>query len=100
MKKILHRKGHLESFTELHGEEKREEGNRGEQEEKRKNQKGRKQSSQQTIPYVFSTTWNPPRDSQSSVEKRRRRKNIEVNRRRKWGIKRRKTDLGSNQFRK
>ena len=32
-------------FTELHGKEKIEEGNRGEQEEKRGNQKGREQSS-------------------------------------------------------
>ena len=35
-----------ERFTELHGEEKREEGNRGDQEEKRGNQKGREQASQ------------------------------------------------------
>jgi len=33
-------------FTELHGEEKRKEGDRGDQEEKRGNQKGREQSSQ------------------------------------------------------
>ena len=33
-------------FTELHGEEKREERDRGDQEEKRGNQKGREQSSQ------------------------------------------------------
>ena len=33
-------------FTELHGEEKREEGDRGDQEEKRGNQRGREQSSQ------------------------------------------------------
>ena len=32
--------------TELHGEEKREEGDRGDQEEKRGNQKGREQASQ------------------------------------------------------
>ena len=32
--------------SQLHGEEKREEGDRGEQEEKRGNQKGREQSSQ------------------------------------------------------
>ena len=38
--------GHLERHTELHGEEKREEGDRGDQEEKRGNQKGREQSSQ------------------------------------------------------
>ena len=33
-------------FTELHGEEKREEGDIGDQEEKRGNQKGREQASQ------------------------------------------------------
>ena len=33
-------------FTELHGEEKREEGDRGDQEEKRGDQKGRELSSQ------------------------------------------------------
>ena len=33
-------------FTELHEEEKREEGYRGDQEEKRRNQKGGEQSSQ------------------------------------------------------
>ena len=32
--------------SELHGEEKREEGDRGDQEEKRGNQKGREQASQ------------------------------------------------------
>ena len=38
--------GHPEKFTELHGEVKREEGNRGGQEEKRGIQKVREQSSQ------------------------------------------------------
>ena len=32
--------------TQLHGEEKRQEGDRGDQEEKRRNQKGREQASQ------------------------------------------------------
>ena len=44
--KILPNEGHLERFTELHGEEKREEGYRGDQEEKRGSQKGRDKSSQ------------------------------------------------------
>ena len=35
-----------ERFTKLHGEEKREEGDRGDQEEKRGNQMGREQASQ------------------------------------------------------
>ena len=43
---ILHNEGHPERFTELQGEEKREEGDRGDQEEKRGSQKGREQSSQ------------------------------------------------------
>ena len=34
--KFLHSEGHPERFTELHGEEKREEGDRGDQEEKRR----------------------------------------------------------------
>ena len=37
---------HLERCTELHGEEKREEGDRGEQEQKRGNQKGREHARQ------------------------------------------------------
>ena len=44
--KILHSEGHPERFTELHEEEKREEGDRGDQEEKRGNQKEQEQSSQ------------------------------------------------------
>ena len=36
----------MERLTELHGEEKREEGDRDDQEEKRGYQKGREQSSQ------------------------------------------------------
>ena len=43
--KFLCSEGHTKRFTELHREEKREEGDRGDQ-EKRGNQKGRKQSSQ------------------------------------------------------
>ena len=46
VKKIIHSEGHPESFTELHGEEKREEGDRGDQEEKRGSHKERDQSSQ------------------------------------------------------
>ena len=78
--------------------EKREEGDRGDQEEKRGNQKRREQSSQLSIPYVLSTVWNPQRGSWSYIEKRRGMEEIEVSRRRKGGIKRRERDLGSNQF--
>ena len=46
MVKILHSEGHPERFTELHAEEQREEGDKNDQEEKRRNQKGREQSSQ------------------------------------------------------
>ena len=42
---ILHTEGHPERFIELQGEAKRE-GDRGDQEEKRGNQKGQKQPSQ------------------------------------------------------
>ena len=43
---ILHSDRHPERFTELHGEEKRDEGDRSDQEEKRRHQKGGEQSSQ------------------------------------------------------
>ena len=40
---------------------------------------------------MLSTVWNPQRGSQSSIEKRRGRKEIEVSWRRKGGIKRRRS---------
>ena len=46
MVKILHSEGHPEMFTELYGEEKRQKGDRGDQEEKRESQKERDRSSQ------------------------------------------------------
>ena len=46
IEKFLHSEGHPERFTELHGEEKREEGGRGAQGELRLNQKRREQASQ------------------------------------------------------
>ena len=46
----------------------------------------------------FSTVGDTERGSQSYMEKRRGRKEIEVTRKRKGGVKRRETDLGSNQF--
>ena len=42
---VLHSQKHPERFTELYREEKMEEGDRGDQEEKRESQKGREQSS-------------------------------------------------------
>ena len=44
--KSFHIEGHPERFTELHGEEKREEGVRGDLNEMRWNQKRREQASQ------------------------------------------------------
>ena len=75
-----------------------EEGDRGDQEEKRGNQKGREQASQASLPYVLSTVWIPQRCSQSYTQKRRGRKETEVAKRIKGGIKRRETDPASNQF--
>ena len=66
---------------------KEEEGDRDDQEEKRENQKGITQSSQESILYLLSTVWNTQRGSQSSTEKRRGRKEIEVAQRIKGGIK-------------
>ena len=47
---------------------------------------------------MLSTVWNTQRGSQSYIEKRRGRKEIEVTRRRRGGVKRIETYLASNQF--
>ena len=47
---------------------------------------------------MLSTVGNSQRGSQNYTEKRRGRKEIEVTRRRRGGVKRRETDLASNQF--
>ena len=47
---------------------------------------------------MFSTVWIPQRYSRSFPEKRRGRKEIEMARRIKRGIKRRERDPASNQF--
>ena len=47
---------------------------------------------------MLSTVWNTQRGSQSYIEKKRGRKEIEVTRRRRGGVKRRETVLASNQF--
>ena len=47
---------------------------------------------------MLSTAWNTQRVSQSYIEKRRGRKEIEVTRRRRGGVKRREIELASNQF--
>ena len=46
----------------------------------------------------FSTVRDTQRGSQSYMEKRRRRREIEVTRRRRGGVKRGDTSLASNQF--
>ena len=46
----------------------------------------------------FSTVRDTQRDSQSYMEKRRGRREIEVTRRRRGGIKRGESNLSSNQF--
>ena len=92
----LHSLVYSERFTELNREEKREEGDRGDQDEMRWNQKRREQASQKSIPYVFSTVWNTQRDPQSYIKKRRGRKEIEVTRRRRGGVKRGERNQASN----
>ena len=47
---------------------------------------------------MLSTAWNTQRGSQSYIEKRIERKEIEVTRRRRGGFKSRETNLASNQF--
>ena len=47
---------------------------------------------------LLSTVWNTHRGSRSYIEKRRGRKEIEVSRRRKGGIKRREIDLDNTLF--
>ena len=85
-------------FTELHREEKREEGVRGDPNEMRWNQKRRGQAGQLSLPYVHSTVWTTQRSSRSYTEKRRGRKKTEVAGRINVGIKRRETDPASNLF--
>ena len=47
---IIYNEGHPESFTELRVEEKEEEGDRGDQEEKRGNQKGKRNLASNQFP--------------------------------------------------
>jgi len=46
---------------------------------------------------VLSTVWNTQRGS-CYIEKRRGRREIEVTRRRRWGLKKGENNLTSNQF--
>ena len=47
---------------------------------------------------MLFTAWNTQKGTQSYIEKRRGRSEIEVTRRKRGGVKRRETDLASNQF--
>ena len=60
------------------------------------NQKRREPASQQSLPYVLSTVQTPQRCSWSYTEKRRGRREIEVARRRKEGIKERERERSSH----
>ena len=64
----LHSLVHSERFTELYREEKREEGDRGNQEERRGNQKGRDQSSQQCSLSVLHSLGQPERVTELNRE--------------------------------
>ena len=46
----------------------------------------------------FSTVWDTQRGSQSYMEKKRRRREIEVTRKRRGGVKKGERNLASNQF--
>ena len=75
-------------FTEFHREEKREDGESGEQEKKGGNQKERDGSRPYSVPSEFSTAQNTHRDSHCWVEKKRGREEIEVTWGRKMRVKR------------
>ena len=47
---------------------------------------------------MLSTVWNTQRGSQNYIERRRGRREIELTRRRREGVKRAETNLASNQF--
>ena len=47
---------------------------------------------------IFSTVWDTQRGSQSYMEKKRGRREIEVTRRRRGGVKKGERNLASNQF--
>jgi len=47
---------------------------------------------------VFSTVWNSQRYSQSYIQKRRGRREIEITKRRRGGVKREESNIASNQF--
>ena len=74
--------GHPERFAELHGEEKREEGNKGDQRIRGGVKRGESNLASNQFPKC-SPQSGTPREIQSYIEKRRGRKEIEVT----WGRK-------------
>ena len=76
--KFLHREGHPESFIALHGEEKREEGVRGDPNEMRWNQKRREQARQFHF-LMFAPQSGPLRDVYRVIQRRE-----EGGRRQRW----------------
>ena len=85
--------------SELHGEEKREKGDRGDQEEKKGESKGERQIqpviSSLSVLHILEHT---KRFTELGREEKRRRGKIEVTRRRRRGIKWGESKLASNQF--
>ena len=75
---FLHSEGHMERYTELHGEEKRENGDRGDQEEKRGNQKGGEKLASNHFP-MCSPQSGPLRDVHRITQRRE-----EGGRRERW----------------
>ena len=63
--------------SQVHGEEKREEGDSGDQKEKRGIKRGERILAINQLP-MCSPVWSPQKGSQSYIEKRRGRKKIEV----------------------
>ena len=76
--KIFHNEGHPERFKELHGEEKRDEGDRGDQEEKRGNQRGESKLGSNQFP-MCSPQYGPLRDVHGITQRRE-----EGGRRQRW----------------
>ena len=66
---FLHSEGHPERFTELHGEEKREEGIRGDPNEMRWNQKRREQAASNHF-LVCAPQSGPLRDVHGVIQRR------------------------------
>ena len=68
---FLPREGHPEMFTELHEEEEREEGNRGEQEEKKGDSRGERQIYAVICSQSVLRSPDTHKDSQNWIGRRR-----------------------------